>query len=240
MQTHVIILAQGTQRRMGEGAMPKQLLPLPACDGAPILGRTLRQLHHLDQNLITLVTWHEIASQIAAYSTSALDVCSLAIPGNSSLKGIHRYLDNQALIVGAPKADRTVVLLGDVVYSWHCLGAIFADASNPNGAPIVFVGTSNIGPGGGELWGVAWNKDGDAVMLAALEHALAKHPPFSEYQPGQLRRWMWSIHPSFQLTSRYRRIDDYTMDVDLPEHIDLLVDVSERAAADDFDHGLAW
>jgi hypothetical protein len=247
MHTHVIVLAQGRQERMGDstGGLPKQLLPLPACGGQPILLRTIHQLGrllHRDDTRITLVSWHEVISRVLpAQAPIEPEGVSLLDPGNSSLKGIQRYLDQLALIAGAPRADRTVVLLGDVVYSWMCLEAILADVSNPNGAPIAFCGTKNISPSGGELWGIAWGRDADFVMEGALAIALEKHPPFHDtYQPGQLRRWMWSIHPSFQTTSRYRPIDDYTMDVDLPAHVAQLDGASSVANFDDYQHGVTW
>ena len=258
--THVIILAQGTQQRLGNatGGTPKQLLPLPACNHTPIMVRTLLQLDalagldHLD---VTVVSWSEVFAALPVELRH--DQVSLLAPGNSSLKGIARYLGDGA---GAsewgggsrgPVPDHVVVLLGDVVYSWSCLEAIFCiprarrvdDAGNITTPPaqILFCGTSDIGPGGGELWGVAWTKDSHDEMMLALATALARHPKFEDtYQPGQLRQWMWAVHPEFHRTLRYRAIDDYTMDVDLPEHVPLLAEVSERAAADDLEHGVSW
>jgi choline kinase len=262
VKTHVIILAQGTQQRMGT-PFPKQLLPLAGCARESILGRTLRQLAAPRSPVrpgpagarVTLVTWNDVAQSLFpgirmnavschfnAHPSMDMDVVTLPDPGNSSLKGIYRYLE---LIAGGQRFDRTVVLLGDVVYSWACLEAIFADLTQFVGwrspAPVRFVGTSDISPSGGELWGVSWLAEADVTVTHALESALAKHPPYQDtYQPGQLRRWMWALHPSFQTTSRYTAIDDYTMDVDLPEHVSRLVPASDLACADDREHGVRW
>lgn len=274
MRTHVIILAQGTQQRMVT-EFPKQLLPLASCANEPILGRTIRQLgkifgrpdlalaeHHRGQTLVTLVTWSAIGQSLFpdrqehtlirfTGSTAEMEVVALPDPGNSSLKGIYRYLESQAMIAGGDRYDRTIVLLGDVVYSWACLEALFAPLSRFPGRDAIdlgaasvaarFVGTSDIGPAGGELWGVAWMRPDEDVVIGALEKALEKHPPYVDtYQPGQLRRWMWAIHPSYQTTSRYVAIDDYTMDVDLPEHVSRLVPASAIASRDDRHHDLFW
>lgn len=252
MTTHVIVLAQGRQERMGTAITgPKQLLPLPACNNAPILARTLGQLWlgaggwGVD-DVITIVTWSEVIAALSKappppFVKATLGFTSLLDPGNSSLKGIHRYLESQALIAGAPRPDRTVVLLGDVVYSWRCLEAIFAGTTSSTGVGVRFVGTADISPSGGELWGVAWMREDDYVMMTALEHALAKHPPFDDtYQPGQLRRWMWALHPAYQTTPRYTAIDDYTVDIDRPEDLAKLDGVSRFAAEDDAVHGVTW
>lgn len=270
--THVIILAQGQQKRLPMLPVAKQMLPLPACNDTPILHRTLRQLWHLlgginvsDQqsDTITVVAWYPLVEQLNSRSViipswpnpdgttgewrfyPATD--TLPDPGNSSLKGIARFLAADAdrrsrrwALRGQqppdrPEYDRTVVLLGDVVYSWACLDAIFADRR------IVFAGTSDISPSGGELWGLAWKADAEELMMSSLVFALAKHPPFDDtYQPGQMRRWMWSVHPELQKTERYAAIDDYTRDIDLPEHLDLLPALSEAAHADDQEHGVTW
>lgn len=258
MTTEVIILAQGRQERMGSAITgPKHLLPLPACNGAPILARTLGQLW-LGANgwgledLITIVTWPEVIAALSKsppppFVKATLGFTSLLDPGNSSLKGIHRYLESQALIAGAPRPDRTVVLLGDVVYSWRCLEAIFADfpmppLGNPAGSRYVrFVGTADISPSGGELWGVAWMRADHDAMMDALERALDKHPPFDDtYQPGQLRRWMWALHPAYQTTPRYSTVDDYSKDIDTPADLELIEALSRAAAEDDAAHGVRW
>lgn len=254
--THVIILAQGRQTRLPALPVAKQLLPLPACNGTPILYRTMRQLWHLLPGVktlddrVTVVSWLPVMERLQFEAVTIGDdaryfpeVDTLSDPGNSSLKGIARYLEQRTSAVDRseerwgwrPRHDRTVVLLGDVVYSWACLRAILSDREL-----FAFCGTSDISPSGGELWGVSWAIGQESLMRAALEVALKKHPPFTDYQPGQMRRWMWAIHPEFQTTRSYTAIDDYTRDIDLPEHVDGIPALSALAAADDAANGVTW
>ena len=245
MHTEVIILAQGSQKRLGMAHGYKQLLPLPACGGMPILTRTLHQLQH-NMPIITLVASNELMNGIPGGfgfgSISRVDThVSLENPGNSSLKGIARYLELRG---PNHSALRTVVLLGDVVYSWHCLHEIFA-LSRTYG----FVGTSDLSAGGGELWGVAWTRDFEDTMLSDLGDALLRHPPFDdEYQPGQMRRWISGMKRgaiethvfNMRRTGHYVAVDDYTRDIDLPAHLALLPKLSESAAADDHVNNAPW
>lgn len=255
--TEVIILAQGTQERMGgRGVGWKQLLPLPLCNGVPILVRTLVQLKgFLKSSTITVVTWDALFRDadmtrgtrepwrdvVRGKIDPTLRHVELANPGNSSLKGIARYLEERPYDRGA---ESTIVLLGDVVYSWACLAAlrVISDMSG-------FVGTSDLSSSAGEIWGVAWHRSREDVMLADLRDALLRHPPFDDtYQPGQLRRWLvgWRRGDVTDHVTRLRRtqgylcVDDYTMDVDLPHHIPLLEAASRAAAFDDENHDLFW
>ncbi len=247
-EAEVIILAQGTQQRLGRQHGPKQLLGLPACGGVPIMCRTVRQVFSLSDWWPTIVTWAHV--RIVGLSwpidsgrrTVMPAYFELLDPGNSSLKGIARYLEQRER--SGRRYDRTIVLLGDVVYSWACLGAIW-QMSNTYG----FVGTSDISSGGGELWGVAWEREFDSRMMADLRDALLRHPPFEDaYQPGQLRRWItgWQRGDITDHVAKYRRtgsyvdIDDYTHDIDIPHDLVLLPELSVAAAADDAKHGMSW
>lgn len=252
MTINVIILAQGSQTRLPNLSFPKQLLQLPDCADAPILERTLRQLEVIAPSaVITLVASQRIIQEAIKFSNkSSLIFCTLADPGNSSLKGLDRYFKGSGdVVTGDPKTHQTVVLLGDVIYSWHCLLSLF-DVSGF--APVRFAGTSNLSPGGGELWGVAWRQGIHPSMLDSLERAMAKHPPASvddTYQPGQMRRLLWDIDAKkrWNLNDGQRpwfvAVDDYTMDIDLPEHVRLIrrgTGVSHAASVDDKEHGLVW
>lgn len=260
MSTEVIILAQGTQSRMGRDVGYKQLLPLPHCAGVPILVRTLMQIQSMfERSRISVVTWHDIMQALDApcqnepwrhvlrstcvAASASVHHVELADPGNSSLKGIARYLENRGDLT-ANWTESTIVLLGDVVYSWACLASLRVMADRCG-----FVGTTNLSSSGGELWGVAWHRRHRDGMLAELRDALLRHPPFDDtYQPGQLRRWLvgWRRGDVSDAVTRlthaghYRPIDDYTMDVDLPQHIPLLEAASRAAAIDDEQHDLVW
>lgn len=254
MTTEVIILAQGSQSRMGPAVGWKQLLPLPLCAGVPILVRTLRQLKaFVREPTVTLVTWDELFNDALAFCaredrpTGWYDVLGdvhhvqLGVPGNSSLKGLGRYLEERPYDRGA---ESTIVLLGDVVYSWACLASLLV-LSDRSG----FVGTTDLSSSAGELWGVAWHRNREDLMIADLRDALLRHPPFDDtYQPGQLRRWLvgWRRgdirdHVArLTRTGNYLCVDDYTMDVDLPHHVPLLDAASRSAAIDDDQHEIVW
>ncbi len=264
MKTNVIILAQGSQKRLPNLPVAKQMLPLPHCNGVPIMYRTVRQCwkllavtpETLGETAISIITWSQLADQITRQCipvevsphVRALyhpQLRTLADPGNSSLKGIERYLRTFAGEVVSFNADRTVVLFGDVVYSWQCLGAIFAGSHWHFG----FVGTSDLSTSGGELWGIQWMRSAQHNMLECLNAALKKHPPFdSNYQCGQMRRWLWAVDdtmramlgPAFEPRNWYKVVDDYTRDIDLPEHVDLLSQLSYEAMADDLTNGVTW
>jgi hypothetical protein len=245
---HVIILAQGTQKRLGNAHGYKQLLPLPACGNVPILIRTLRQLAMMFKSwTATIVTWDALIAAVPPtwqLFVNSFEHVQLLAPGNSSLKGIARYLEDQRMNGAYAESEGTIVLLGDVMYSWACLAALERLTDNCG-----FVGTSGLAGGGGELWGVAWHLQREGSMLRELADALLRHPPIDdEYQPGQLRRWIVGMrrgdvaHHVARMVKdgRYLPIDDYTMDVDLPRHVPLLGPASEAAARDDADHGLTW
>lgn len=305
MKTHVIILAQGQQKRLPALTVAKQMLHLPACGGTPILHRTIRQCWsvlsetrdidsarrgEITPHRITVVCWppmseeltdHGIAIRGGPMCTCAThcpesphhdraccyqvrcecwchdifhpDTCTLPDPGNSSLKGVDRFLRRFYEHPSRPTFERTVVLFGDTVYSWRCLQAIFDGTHWHCG----FVGTSDLSQSGGELWGVSWEIGAETVMLQALVTALGRHPAFAEYQPGQMRRWLWEIDRCIDGShldgvigvdvgahglrrTWYRTIDDYTRDIDLPEHVEQLSALSELAASDDALHGVTW
>ena len=255
MTTEVIILAQGNQKRLGLQYGHKQMLRLPHCGGGGIgiLHRTLCQIARLWPDVsVTIVGWPAITEPLLELAFPfGLSAVALPDPGNSSLKGIARYLEStraRPSTPPGPDANRsphhTVVLLGDVVYSWACLGAIWQMT-----ASYGFVGTPDLSEGGGELWGLGWALSHEDAVLGDLRDALLRHPPFEdEYQPGQLRRWLmgWRKGPIAERVRRLQQADlyapiaDYTMDVDLPHHIPLLDPTSRMAAADDAVHGLSW
>jgi hypothetical protein len=256
MTTDVIILAQGSQKRMGTslvgGVEYKQLLPLPACGGVSILARTIRMLANI--GLVGQRVHVACDSRLGIRLDDELkrvhgavpipDYFALHNPGNSSLKGLDRAL---ATLGMDNEVGSTVVLLGDVCYSHDCVRATLS-MTRPSG--YGFVGTSDLGGGGGELWSVAWAPSGSLPVI--VQSALKDHPPFEEYQPGQLRRLLVHsrlahVKPTVEharerlrVNGRYIAIDDYTMDVDLPQHIAALGPASEAAAKDDEAHGILW
>lgn len=252
MRTLTIILAQGSQSRLPHLTVAKQLLPLPACGDIPILVRTLHQLKHLGLGPHTLddvhndtfvVTWYPTAEAIVRERRIPFipGFTALPAPGNSSLRGFAQVMDHYdhlGLLGGviAP-FERFVCLLGDVVYSWQCLEQI-VDV-NPVHRPVRFVGTHDLSRDGGELWGFAWHRAATHELRVNLAHALSKHPSFQAYQPGQMRRLMWEFD-NMPRASWFATCDDYTRDIDLPEHVDALPQLSRAAADDDATHGVTW
>lgn len=283
MNTHVIILAQGSQKRLPDLPVAKQMLPLPECNNTPILYRTLRQIWHVMEGIniradrsdrVTVVTWPDLETKLRltpvpvpmmVTGIGGLPVVkpwpiewsfytgtdTLDDPGNSSLKGIARFLQReqtrrarrwsftpQGVPPAEPEWERTIVLLGDVVYSWACLRAIFVEGGT------AFVGTGDLSTSGGELWGIVWGAYTESMMVEALADALGKHPPFTEYQPGQLRRWLWAFDERWKQPDGarpwYQAIDDYTRDIDTPEHVKMLPELSLAASTDDAFNGVTW
>lgn len=258
---HVIILAQGQQSRLPSLEIPKHLLALPACKST-IIERTLCQLALIDpQCAVTVVCDHPLkytmdVAGAGVYGRTGnvihLITHALPDPGNSSLKGIARYLDTQ---IGRGRCSdhpgfQTVVLLGDVVYSWDCLTAIMA---RPHWGlhEFVFVGSPDLSRSAGELYGISWLASAHETMLGLLDRALAKHPPSEDlYQCGQMRRWLWeadaigqadeSHYPHAPGRTWYVPIDDYTDDVDIPYEVEHLPELALEAAADDVNNGLIW
>lgn len=252
---HVVILAQGEQRRIPDLRIPKQLLPLPLCGNTPILNRTIRQIMDIVPEAtppaIEVVGWphfvdhftlHPIYTTTQKTWLNALHcrptITTLPDPGNSSLKGFSRYRDQHA---NFPFASRTVVLLGDVVYSWQILRELL-DGNNET----VWAVSDDISPSAGELWGIAWNERANDDMMESLDRAMAKHPTQTVYQPGQMRLWLWEFeamldhHRCRVVTPRDE--GDYTVDIDLPRHAkpEFLFELSRWASDDDAKNGLSW
>lgn len=234
--TNVIVLAQGNQSRLGMEHGYKQLLPLEGCGGVPILRRTLSMIAALG-GFATVIGWPGLFTALNALSPPPYSDVTLSDPGNSSLRGIARYLGPDYYV-----SSGIAVLLGDVVYSWACLSAILRYAESAG-----FVGTRDLRADGGELWGVGWDAGNHKQMMAHLHAGLRKHPPVAgTYQPGQLRRWIPGgpvIVRNVSEASRngmYTAVDDYTMDVDRPKDLERLRLVSALAADDDEEHGLRW
>jgi hypothetical protein len=204
---------------------------------------------------VTLVGWQLVTAQLSRLAFPfGVHAVELVDPGNSSLKGIHRYLletrprafrnadDHEHDHAASP--HHTIVLLGDVVYSWACLMTLW-EASYSYG----YTGTSDMSESGGELWGIAWARSHEDKMLCDLQDGLLRHPPLEDtYQPGQLRRWVIGWHrgtmqhriAGLRHGGVWHDVDDYTMDVDLPHHVPLLAKASYEAAKDDLAHGLTW
>jgi hypothetical protein len=253
----IVILAQGAQRRLGNHAGPRQLLPLPSCGGAPILSRTLRQLGEMylqesaahprdlpSAPVVTVVAESSLTDALFKVAKWPIYTASveLPVPGNSALKGIARYLELRES--QGHRYQRTIVLLGDVVYSWDCLLEIW-DMSQKYG----FVGTKNLSLSKGDLWGAGWSRPYEDWMLTNLRDALLRRPPFDDDpEPSQLRRWISGMQRGdladhivrLRWAAHYADADDYTHDIDVAHDLVLLPELSSLAAKDDAEHGVFW
>jgi hypothetical protein len=255
MNHRVIVLAQGSQRRLGI-EQPKSTLPLPACGDVPIVARTIYMLDELFYNAdaqadVELVCWPTVSAVLAQRMRGILvdlSYSTLEEPGNSSLKGISRFLACTRGLSWPPSAghDVTSVLFGDCVYSWDCLRKIVHGAVGH-----WFVVSPDISRSGGELWGLSWRASDEQAMLGWLEEAIEFHPPFVDYQPGQMRRWMHrALTPNGQyechavtpeaigVSPHVITVGDYTMDIDLPQHLQELDRLSIAAKNDDIENGM--
>ena len=289
-RTHIIVFAQGPEL---EGS-PKPWMRLPGTGpasvargpGTPIIMRTITQIYRMaDLNSapraalrdditpisLTVVCAAPLHHLLAAEGDRLIGTHTLTEPGNSTLDGIDRYLRfrfaRPSPYAGAH--ERIVVLLGDVVYSWNCLHALLCSP-----CPISFVGTSDLSPSRGHLWGVTWETEHHAILLSTLEAALAKHPPVAAYRPKQFRQWFFAGQADDRIASGakdrsvldyvtaqavmvdhiYQFVDDYTQDIDVPTHLELLEHPGDRhnarwcewrelgrqAAVDDEKNGLVW
>lgn len=250
----VVILAQGEQKRIPELKIPKQLVSLPACGNMPILDRTLRMVYSLRgaETSLDIVGWphfvdHYKVHPIAFHYREGGEGWSHAIrpnvvtlddPGNSSLKGMNRYLLRPASPFSHDSPyTQVTMLLGDVIYSWDLLYRLLMPLTSVY-APR-FAVSSDISGGGGELWGITWRNTDPwrQQMIEALEAAMRSHPQQTIYQPGQMRLWLWA----YERLNPQRNVrivsapDDYIIDIDKPEHTTpaFLQAISERAAHDD-------
>lgn len=256
MSWHVVVLAQGDQKRLPDLRTPKQLLPLPACNNVPILNRTLRQVWDVHNRVmpaatsltLAVVAWPTFRDHFEVHPVQVGTerirpyVVTLPDPGNSSLKGFSRYWESPEGVACRRNAERTIMLLGDVVYSWNVLEALFDPKLDG-----VFAVSHDISPSTGELWGIAWNDIASNGMQAVLRAAMDKHPPQTVYQPGQMRMWLWEAETWLceKGQCRYNTDStegDYTADIDLPKHMTptFLNELSARAAADDLTRGVTW
>ncbi len=177
-----------------------------------------------------------------------LEVVTLVRPGTSVIRGlqaIRAYLKQEAVVtpgeVGAGEElpfERTVILLGDVVYSKRCLAALVDKVSGRS--QVWFAVSPDLTGATGEVFGVSYDQAGTAEFLHLLDNV--KHPPFPDtYQPGQLRRLLWDRQAAVlqhavmtpQLACCSIMDDDFTADVDTMSDLRRLSALDEMAFDDD-------
>lgn len=237
---HVVILCQGQQSRLPALLTKKQLLPLyrrPDGSEMTILSRTIAQVRSYLPTTARITVIGD--STFASTCRNVAELCTLGDPGNSSLKGLERYL---MLEHGAPQDRRTypytIVLLGDVIYTYEAIGSLI-------GLPrLAFSVSQDLSLSGGELWGMAWPGDQYGMVHSLLNLALLNHPPSQvdgTYQPGQMRRVLWMAREHILDKIMYdvhATGKSYIMDVDIPSDLLELAATIPLVERDDAEVGL--
>lgn len=196
----VLIMCQGQQRRLPAlKGSPKHLLPI---GDESILGRTLRLLAKLlpaSTYTVTVVGPLQLATAVEAGAFTL--VGAVAKPGSCVVTGIRAALeetrwpgavyigDHDAALLAATRAgrgQRTVVLLGDVVWSEAALAKVLADRR-----PIVFAGTPVLSASEGEVFALGF--DDPQGMKRLCETCPCVATRYAQMQGGHLRRLLWHV-----------------------------------------------
>jgi hypothetical protein len=165
-----------------------------------------------------------------------IGVLTLTVPGNSALAGLQ-----QVLPIGGPYSERrSIVLLGDVIYSRDAMGKILHSDQE-----MVFVGTPNLAADAGEIFAVAWGPAQAARVKHMIDQSCFEAPRFSAYQPGQLRRILWKAigyvpepkhFGSYLIAEKcFLPIDDWTMDIDTPADLGKIDQIDRYAMVEERD-----
>lgn len=249
MRAEILILAQGDQHRMGELAIPKQLLPVA---GEPIIERTLRLLGGrtvsgqnavIEGNRWIICDTQRHPQWLRLAREGWADLQRLPEPGRCILEGIGQTCD-----LWTP-TGRTFIVLGDVCWSAAALAAVVADRR-----PLLFAGSSPVTPSEGEIYALAFDASMQAQVRAAVESAPCRRvTTYDGFQPGHLRYLLWSMTLAQYQQERgspnsigYRddrawcsppacwlEISDFTTDIDTMEEArDLLPEIEAGIAAE--------
>jgi molybdopterin-guanine dinucleotide biosynthesis protein A len=237
---NVLIMCQGQQRRLPMLSGPKHLLPV---NGEPIVRRTLRILRDLVDGPIHVIAsptgdqrWFDATADMAALVSGLLDPGICVVDG--MLAARRRWNDS----------GRTLVLLGDVVWSRAALAAVVADSR-----PVVFAGTPVITAAEGEMFSVVFDDS------TAMEKLCTTCPcrmsgnrlrGYRQQQGGHLRRLLWHaqdraglrVPTSLKRTwheSIYLPIEDWTDDVDTPADVARLPELGRFAELEALEMGRA-
>lgn len=234
---NVLLMCQGEQRRLAQLGQPKQLVEI---NGEPMLARTARLVRQ---------QWSDAEITViggGAFGHAALAAKighrMLADPGRCIIEGILASRDLWATRDASATPGRTVILLGDVIWSRAALGRLLADFSHA----LRFAGTSDLSSSRGEVFGVSFDDPAFVVDLAATCPCRRANRSFALQQGGHLRRLLWWAQHRLGLVPQddrtwchqlYQVVDDYTDDLDTPAD---LARLPELEAADRAEASRCW
>ena len=224
----IIVMCQGQQRRLPTVKGPKHLIEV---DGEPVLARTLRLLAELlpQWDYTVRVVGPEPLAIAFRPGMGYVEHFMLPDPGNCIVDGILAaqpwWAPNDHGVAG-----RTLVLLGDVVWSKAALGQVLADQR-----PVVFAGTSVLSPSEGEVFALGFDDSTgmkNLCMTCPCRVDGQRVRAFKMQQGGHLRRLLWHLQDTkfLRMTATrqswnptvYLPIDDWTTDLDTPADLERL------------------
>jgi len=247
---NVLLMCQGQQRRLPHLAIPKHLLEV---NGEPILRRTLRLLNEIALPPRPLAAGEgypqvhvfgrpELANVAPVRPDWPIRFGQLANPGFCIVDGIRAALEDlRRLGWWANEKRRSVVLLGDVVWSRASLSALLLDPR-----PVVFAGTPVLSQSQGEVFAAVFEDTHSLEKLCRT--APCQNFLYAHQQGGHLRRLLWHaqhefLPPSTRSVRRppsrswcpemYLPIDDWTKDVDTDQDVKRLPTLAQLAELED-------
>jgi len=220
--TRILVMAHGRGTRMQPalGTLPKQLINLhpdvddPAADASwSVLERTLWLLDGCNADVVT-VGPKELRHVAIRNNSWLLDPGELGHCILDSLAATHEWWDS----------DRTVILLGDVVFSLRVLWAALSCTW-----PTTFVGTSTLTPTQGELFAMSFTGSVHDYLKRLLRDMPCRRAGHQNYQPGHLRNLAFEM---MKHGAKHIGIDDYTDDLDEPKDLETLPELKHKAHVD--------
>lgn len=204
----VLIMAQGQQRRLQHHIdCPKHFVELR---GLPLIERTMTQLiSHGIKDISIIAPRSSLWLQLS--KTFSVKIKPLRAPGLGLLDGIYQTSPMWA------KRGRTVILLGDVVFSNNALKSILSDKGL-----IRFFG--RLGPNRvtgcpyGELFGFSFFPSAHKPISDLLNDRLFRRQQVNPGHFGQLWALYYRLLES-PCKSLLKSIEDFTDDIDTPSDL---------------------